>query len=258
MADVRRLSRDWDQLAEEDSLWAILAEPGREGRRWELDEFFATGEREIETVLSIAEGLGRPVRRERALDFGCGVGRLTRALARRFANAVGVDVSPEMVRQASELNAELGNCEFVANVSDDLGRFDDAYFDFVYSNKVLQHMPSSELACAYVREFQRVVRPDGLVVFQLWTSMPLRNRLQPRRRLYGALRTVGVPVPPLRRLGLSPMGRGITVPRAEVDAIVRRAGNTVARADPDGEWGFMFYVVPGAAAHATPARAAAP
>ena len=43
-------------------------------------------------------------RRDRALDFGCGVGRLTRALGTRFESALGVDISAGMIEQARRLN----------------------------------------------------------------------------------------------------------------------------------------------------------
>ncbi len=50
---VERLSRDWDELAEQDALFVVLAEPGKEGGRWSLEEFFATGEREITHLLHL-------------------------------------------------------------------------------------------------------------------------------------------------------------------------------------------------------------
>ena len=90
---LERHRRDWEQLAEVDPLWAILAAPDARGGRWKLDEFFATGEAEIAQVLEVASGLGYPERYEQALDFGCGVGRLTNALARRFGEVIGIDIS---------------------------------------------------------------------------------------------------------------------------------------------------------------------
>ena len=47
-----RHQQDWDRLAEVDALWAVLTVPGRKGGRWDVDEFFATGEAEIAHVLS--------------------------------------------------------------------------------------------------------------------------------------------------------------------------------------------------------------
>src|SRR2546430_4480638 len=190
---MARFSPDWDELAEADALFVVLAEPGKEGGRWELDDFLLTGEREIAELLERAQRVGRPSARRRALDFGCGVGRLTRALAECFDECVGVDVSAEMVRRASALNADRPNCSFVHNVTPDLSRFEDASFDLVESSKVLQHLPNRQLACAYVEEFLRIAKPDGVVAFQLWTHLPFRNRLQPRRRAYAVLRALRAP-----------------------------------------------------------------
>src|SRR5262245_31636893 len=106
------------------------------------DEFFATGAGEISGALDVARELGLPVRYGRALDFGCGVGRLTRALAARFESCVGVDVSPKMVDAARRLNDGVPNVEFVVNRDPDLRAFATGSFDLVYSSIVLQHLRS--------------------------------------------------------------------------------------------------------------------
>jgi SAM-dependent methyltransferase len=241
---LERLSRDWDELADQDALFVVLADPGREGGRWTLDEFLATGEREVAELLTWAERLGRPAGRRRALDFGSGVGRLTRPLSAHFDECVGVDISAEMVRRARDLNADRPNCTLLHSVAPDLARFESGTFDLVHSSKVLQHMPSERLVCAYVAEFMRVARSDGLVAFQMWTRLPLRNRLQPRRRLYAALRAVGLPRPFLARRGLSPRGRGLSVPEALIRTTVEGRGGSVLTTRSDGEWGLWYYVAP--------------
>jgi SAM-dependent methyltransferase len=240
--NVERLSREWDELARGDALWEVLSHPDRRDGRWQLDEFFASGEQEVGAALERAHELGRPERFERALDFGCGVGRLTRALSGRFSASVGVDVSEQMVQQARRLNADRPGIEFVVNVAPDLGRFDSGSFDLVYSSKVLQHMPSGAQACAYIAELLRLVAPGGIAIFQLWTAIPLRNRIQPRRRLYGALRRLGVPEDRLHRLGLSPRGRGIAVREQRVRRLAEERGFRVVHSEPDGEWGLRYYV----------------
>jgi SAM-dependent methyltransferase len=168
---------DWEANARVDARFAILSDPGH-GEEWTTAEFLATGEEEIAAVFSHLDEVGvAPAARGRALDFGCGVGRLTRALGRRFDEAVGVDVAPTMVEQARALGPDA-NVSFVVNQAADLGVFADASFDFVYSNIVLQHV-SNELQRSYVAEFCRVLAPGGLAVFQI-----------PSRRLglLGALR----------------------------------------------------------------------
>jgi SAM-dependent methyltransferase len=241
--DVERLSREWDELARGDALWEVLSDPGRSDRRWQLDEFFASGELEVASALEQARRLGRPEWHARALDFGCGVGRLTRALSGRFSECVGVDVSEQMVERARKLNADRPNLEFVVNVAPNLAAFESGSFDLVFSSKVLQHMPSGDQACAYIAEFLRLVGPGGIAVFQLWTGIPLRNRIQPRRRAYGLLRRAGIPEARLNRMGLSPRGRGIAVREERIRRLAEEKGYRVAHTEPDGEWGLRYYVV---------------
>jgi SAM-dependent methyltransferase len=156
-----RVERTWNQLGEENPMWAVLTT--RED--WDEEEFFRTGQEEIDEVLAYARSLG-PLGGGRALDFGCGLGRLTRALAGSFESAVGVDIAESMIEGARQLNAEIANAEFVLNQRSDLSAFEDGTFDFVYSNITLQHMPPNH-AEGYVREFGRVLAPAGVTVFQV-------------------------------------------------------------------------------------------
>src|SRR5439155_24603326 len=111
--------RDWDELAELDPYWAVCTTRGTRFGGWNVDEFFATGEVEVAEILAAAEPLGVPRARGAALDFGCGLGRLTRALATRFDRTVGVDISPRMVDRARTLTPDPA-CEFRVNSSADL------------------------------------------------------------------------------------------------------------------------------------------
>src|SRR5207253_1465842 len=84
-------------------MWAVLSEPEFSGGDAQA-RFFATGEGEVSGSLDVGRELGLPERFERALDFGCGLGRLTRALAERFESVVGVDISARMLAAARGLN----------------------------------------------------------------------------------------------------------------------------------------------------------
>ena len=186
------VGQDWNDLGRVDPLWAILSDPSRRNHGWTLAEFFNTAEGEVSDILDTARELGRPLAPKRALDFGCGVGRGTRALATRFDECWGIDISDVMIGEAKRLNGDLTNCHFVTNVEPTLRSFPSGSFDLVYSMIVLQHQPSAQVALRYVDEFLRVASPDGLIVFQLPSSIPLANRLQPRRRAYSLLRSLGV------------------------------------------------------------------
>jgi ubiquinone/menaquinone biosynthesis C-methylase UbiE len=187
-----QLKQDWEELGTLDPLWAVVTSPGRQFGGWDTDAFFATGAREVDAVMQTAERLGYPRAHERALDFGCGVGRLTRVLARHFDQCYGIDISESMVTKARELNSDVANCHFMVSDGQDLSVFQDRYFDMVYTFLVLMHLPSEALIEHYITELVRVLRPSGLLVFQVLTDLSLRRKLQLGRRLYGVLRKCGV------------------------------------------------------------------
>ena len=156
----------WENCATQDPLWAVLSDPAERGRKWDLARFFETGRREISVLLPTMERLGISLSLGNALDFGCGVGRLTQALADHFETATGVDVSPTMLAIASKLNRHNDRVKYILNTGDDLSSFADGSLDFVYSNIVLQHIPP-HLTVSYLKEFVRVLRAGGAAVFQL-------------------------------------------------------------------------------------------
>ena len=164
--DVRDVHRYWESLARHDPLWAVLSDPSRKGRKWDLPSFFATGRREISTLFYQFEDLKIAVDRRLALDFGCGVGRVTQALADHFERVIGVDISETMVRLAGRLNRCGERVRYILNRTGDLAVFPDAEFSFIYTNIVLQHIPPPA-AWAYLAEFWRVLAPGGLLIFQL-------------------------------------------------------------------------------------------
>lgn len=163
---LKALGWHWEQFARRDPLWAILAVPGKRGGKWDPADFFATGRAEVAGVLTYLDGLGVKVRRGNALDFGCGVGRLTQALAATFEHAVGIDISTTMVRLARRYNQHGRRCRYIANRREDLTCLGARRFDFIYTNVVLQHM-EGRLALGYVGEFLRLLAPGGVCVFQL-------------------------------------------------------------------------------------------
>lgn len=184
--------QDWEDLGGFDPLWAILVDPQRRFGRWDIDEFFASGEREVHGVMQTITKLGVPRGNELLLDFGCGVGRLTRAFAKHFQPCYGVDISEAMITRAEEFNGSFANCTFLTNNDVHLRIFSDNRFDMIYSVLVLQPLPDTQSIKSYLTEFVRLLKPEGLMVFQLPCYMPVKRRLQPRRRLYGLLSRLGV------------------------------------------------------------------
>lgn len=188
MGSVAKLRKNWEGLARADALWSICADPQKRGSKWQAGEFFRTGETEIERVFDCLESLGvSPDLRAPALDFGCGVGRLTRPLGQRFFECWGVDIAPTMIRLAEDFNRGFERCKFWLNDSDTLAKFRDGYFGFIYTSIVLQHIPKKHVI-RYLFEFERVLRPGGVLVFQITDAdrtavlQRIRNRIGLRRK----------------------------------------------------------------------------
>lgn len=131
----------------------------------DVDGFFELGEH-FASVLVDPEL--RDVTRGRALDLGCGLGRVTRALAHRFDEVVGVDVSMEMVRGAKKLHRqeEFPNVTFQATDGLHLPLAQDSV-DFVFSYEVFQHLPTREVIRQNLTEVARVLRGDGLALIHV-------------------------------------------------------------------------------------------
>lgn len=162
----RGLEALWDDHARFDPLWAVLAYDKKRGRAWDLRDFMRQGEREIALAIHRCRQLDLTISFDGALDFGCGVGRLTQALARRFQRAVGVDISAEMIRLANAVNRYPGRAEYVHVTSNGLARLPSGGFDFVYSSIVLQHVPR-DLTLGYLDQFLDRLHSGGILVFQL-------------------------------------------------------------------------------------------
>jgi len=164
--EIEQLKSTWEAFGRDDPLWAVLTEASRRGGRWDLDEFLATGEREIADALAELERLDAAPVPGRALDFGCGVGRLTQALAERFERCDGVDIAASMIAEARRINRHGERVHYHVNDAPDLGLFASDSFDFVLSFIVLQHM-EPRYARRYIADFMRVLKPGGVALFQI-------------------------------------------------------------------------------------------
>jgi trans-aconitate methyltransferase len=180
---THRYRDDWNELARREPYFAVLTD--RRFLRENLDdgarrEFFATGEADVDALLATA-GVTAP---SSALDFGCGVGRLTLALARRADRAVGCDVAPDMVAEARR-NAELlgiGNAAFVTSLDALAGQ----RFDLICSLIVFQHVPVSE-GLAALRKLLGMLEPGGVAAIHFTLRRPGSPARRIARRVRGAL-----------------------------------------------------------------------
>lgn len=191
---VRNTDRDWRTLGEADPYWGVIShERYRRGNLTEeaLDEFYETGVGYVDSIFEIIRSrLDRGFKPARALDFGCGVGRVIIPLARHCEEVVGVDVSPGMVAAAQARCASLG----VANVRFETGDAALGHvsgtFDLIHTFIVLQHIPSQR-GMQLVRRLIEMLAEGGVCVLHVGygerrahpgANDPLARRIRHRTR----------------------------------------------------------------------------
>lgn len=167
---------------------------------------------------------GAPARTARALEIGCGVGRITRCLAENFAEVHAIDVAPEMIAQAQARLAAHPNVTLRTGSGFDLQPLPDAHFDLVFSYIVFQHIPSGDVIRNYVREAARVLKPGGAFKFQLNGDQSDAYREHARDTWLGE-----------------------TFSRREVEAMLDDAGLTLAEVEDPGTQYFVVTAFKGPA-----------
>ncbi len=228
LSDVKR---NWDAFGRTDPLWSIFTHPPYKGNKWNVDEFFRTGEHLVGSIIKEVEGLGITPR-GRCLDFGCGVGRLTQALCNYFERCDGVDIAPSMIDLARKFNRHPDRCQYHVNDAPDLRMFADNCFDFVLSWIVLQHM-EPQYSKQYMKEFVRVLRPGGVAVFQV-PSLFLGDPKEPEP--CSAPRETPASVEPTDE----PVMEMHCVPKGDVINLVLKAGAQVLSCIQDRHCGEPF------------------
>ena len=228
-ASTEAMRAFWDARARDSAMWFI--DSRLDYRRPDEAEFWSGGEDVLERSLAMFDLSLDP--QDRVLDVGCGIGRVTRAFASRVHEVVGLDVSEEMVQRGRAALADVPNASLVLGNGHDLGQFDDACFDGVYSFVTFQHIPDPAVICAYITEFGRVLRPGGWALFQ-YSDDPSVHR-QPSPGSPRSLRQSAKSALNLAPRGCSePQWRGANVPREQLEVALQRGGLALQQTVGDG------------------------
>ncbi len=161
-----RMKGDWDERARQDAERSVYTRDSA----LDVEGFAESGRANYDQLVRpflpvLLEG--RPARRCRVVEIGCGLGRMTRWFAEEFREVHGVDVSERMIEEARARLRECRNARLHAGSGKDLRGLPDEAFDLAFSYIVFQHIPSRAVIESYVREAARVLRRGGAFKFQL-------------------------------------------------------------------------------------------
>ncbi len=162
----------WNARARENAMWFIHS--CLDYNHTDEQRFWASGEEDLLRTMSLVDASFAGS--ERVLEIGCGMGRMTRAIAARSAAVVGVDVSTEMVERGRRALQDVGNAELTIGNGRDLSSFGDAEFDACYSFIVFQHIPDPEVTCRYIVEIGRVLKRGGWTLFHVSEQPDIHDR----------------------------------------------------------------------------------
>ncbi|HWW53854.1 MAG TPA: class I SAM-dependent methyltransferase [Acidimicrobiales bacterium] len=206
------MARYWDDRAQENALWYV--DTSLDYDHPDMDHFLATGWEILREALLDAPV--QPATKGVAVEIGCGVGRICRALTEQFEQVIGIDISETMVARARQL---VPSARF--EVGTDLSAVADDSADFVTSFTVFQHMPRAALIDAYVAEAGRVLRSGGVFAAQ-WNNLPHPWRWKARGVWWRLRHRVGGRFALDQRV--APQFVGMRLPFDDMADMVRRAG----------------------------------
>jgi SAM-dependent methyltransferase len=164
----------WSNFGKTDPFWSVLTEERWRARHMNneqiLTRFYLTGEGEVRRLDAWLKRNGLDLGPEAiCAEYGCGVGRITHALARRFHRIVAFDVSkPHLHAAESRLSGQgMKNTQFVlVRDEEDLGRLTGV--NLFYSLIVLQHNPPPIIVDILRHAFVGL-KPGGIAFFQVPT-----------------------------------------------------------------------------------------
>lgn len=175
-----KMREDWDAFARLNPLHFICSQKDE----WCLEDFWRSGEEDVERYLMPhVRRVGIEPSQACVLDFGCGVGRLSLALSRRFLRVTAYDVSLEMLSKGKTLLADVPNITWVLGDGIDLSTITSDSHDVTFSYITIQHIPHTNLALKQIAELCRVTSPGGMLCIQF-----SHRRFYRLRRLHVAIR----------------------------------------------------------------------
>jgi SAM-dependent methyltransferase len=166
----RDTDADWRELGATQPYWGVLTQPDYRTENLtpaNLEAFYATGAEHIRDIVRRLKAATGKQAGGRALDFGCGAGRLTEAMTAYAKSVTGFDISPGMLAEARKRGGKATYVETLPH----------GPFDWINSFIVLQHIPPAR-GLALIEDLLARLAPGGLVSLHVtvWREPQLQER----------------------------------------------------------------------------------
>ena len=167
----RDTDADWRELGATQPFWGVLTHADYRTENLtpaNLEAFYASGDQYIADVVRRLKAATGKQPGGRALDFGCGTGRLAEAMTRYAREVTGYDISPGMLAQARKRN---GKATYVDALP-------AGPFDWINSFIVFQHVPPAR-GLALIEDLLARLAPGGLI--SLHVTVWREDHLKPQQ-----------------------------------------------------------------------------
>jgi SAM-dependent methyltransferase len=141
-----KTDKDWEKFGSLEPYFGVLSDNKyhRNNLTNEVkEEFFLSGYQHINFVIeAVRKYVDDDFTFRKAIDFGCGVGRLVIPLSEIAEHVVGIDISESMLQEAKKNcdSRNIRNVEFI-RFKNDFSELHEKY-DFIHSYIVFQHIPT--------------------------------------------------------------------------------------------------------------------
>lgn len=156
---VRDTDADWREVGKTQPYWGVISHPDflSENLTPEaVERFYESGRWHIKPIAEDLQKLTGDLPSGRALDFGCGVGRLAEAMTDYASDVIGLDISPGMLALARARGSKVAYTD----------EMPQGLFDWINSFIVFQHIPP-ERGLAILQDLLARLSDGAMVSLQL-------------------------------------------------------------------------------------------
>ncbi len=160
----------WEEKAKENPLFAVMTTPNYSNSdstaftEEELNFFFEKGRRVYHKIIKPRAALSQTGAAEPLfVEYGCGMGRILRAIVDDGYRAGGIDISPTMIEHCRHFVPEAANDVYTLD-ENNRSQMPEGAADVVFSFAVLKHIPRLDVYESALDEIFRIMKPGAALI----------------------------------------------------------------------------------------------